>query len=358
MAVVSIVGIACDRPESTRLEDMPLPHVRVSPVQLVMPRPRSRHLVPLVPSKEARLAPRSGGEVVSVRIDEEQRVEPGTLLIQLAADDPKGGLISARASIRRIEENLRDNERELKRVQKLTGQGVESARSLEQLETERAVLQAQLAQSRGSLVQARDRVGATSLVAPFAGVVVTLETEVGEYLAPGATALTLAQLDPIAVEVPLTQAEAQQYDEHGLRFQVIARGQPVLPELEWLSSMADPTTSTFTARLIMANPDQRLRAGELVSVAVLSSSSAKVKAVPALAIRWAASTSYVLRVKNDVVERVDVSVFDDSDELVVIEGDIDPGDLIVSAGPTALLTGDKVHVVTRSEALVAREGLN
>lgn len=349
-----VLAGACDKPESTRLEEVPTPHVRSAAVQMVAPRPQSRHLVPFVASRRARLAPRSGGEVVALKVDEEQSVEAGDLLVRFAAADPKGGLMTAKASITRIKESLRDNERELKRARQLAAQGVEATNTVERLETERAVLQAQLNENQGNLVRARDRVGATSIVAPFAGTITAVDTEIGEYLGPGATAVVLAQLDPIALEVPLTQIELRRYDQTGLRFEVRVRDEVLEPKLEWISSEADPVTSTFTARLLVDNGKHKLRAGELAEVAVLAGAQAKVKAVPATAIRWAATQAYVLRIKGETVERVDIGVLDDTEDLVVIEGEVDEGDAVVSAGPIALMPGDEVNVSSAPETLAAR----
>jgi RND family efflux transporter MFP subunit len=339
-------GAACSQRESTRLEHKPPPHVRAVSVVEVAPRPKSRHLVRLEPARRARLAPRGGGEVTGIEVIEQQEVQAGALLVRFAGDASRGGLMTAKASIARIEESLRDNARELGTARALLAKNIETTRAVEQLETERARLEAQLREAKGTMVQARDQVGATAIVAPFTGTVTRIDTEVGEYMAPGAVALVLAQLDPLAVEVPLTQDEVALYDEGGLTFQVLARGRTLDAELEWLASEADEGTSTFRARLRVPNPQRTLRAGELVDVEVLGSERAKLTAVPMTAVRWQADQSYVLRIaEGDKVEQVDVRVLEDADGLVAIAGDLRPGDRVVATGPTALLAGDAVVVV-------------
>lgn len=347
---------ACDKAESTRLEEPPLPHVRPARVALVQPRPESRHLVPLEPHRRARLAPRQGGEVTALAVDEEQTVQEGQVLIRFAGANPRGGLISANASIARIKENLRDAKRELKTAQELAAKGAGTTREVEQAETTTAALEAQLDEARGLLVQAKDRVGATTIVAPFDGVVTSVDIELGEYVAPGQMSVVIAELDPIAVEVPLTQDEVLFNDEGGLTFRVKARGKTLVPQLEWLASEADPQNSTFTARLKIDNGETKLRAGELVDVEVFGGAQPKVTAVPATAIRWAADQAYVLSIDgSSTLERVDVEVKDDSEDMVVIEGDVKTGDLVVAAGPIALLPGTKVEVVdTPDETLASR----
>lgn len=348
------LGNGCSKRESTRLEEKPLAHVRAAAVVEVTPRARSKHLVRLEPARRARLAPRNGAEVTAVEVDDQQQVEAGAVLVRFAGDTPRGGLISARASIARIEESMRDNERELETARGLFAKGIETHRTVERLETDRARLEAQLREARGSLVQARDRVGATAIVAPFRGTITRIDTEVGEYMSPGSVALVLAQLDPLALEVPLTQEEVALHDRGGLVFRVSARDRQVPAELEWIATEADEGTSTFPARLRLDNPNRTLRAGELVDVEVFGPDRAKLPAVPMTAVRWAADESYVLRIgEGDTVERVDVRVLEDSGQLVAISGEVRVGDRIVASGPTALLSGDEVEVVEGSPKTLA-----
>lgn len=354
LATTPLGFAACDKPESTRLETKPLPHVRVANVTWVQPRPQSTHLAPLVPLRRARLSPRTGGQVVSIKVDEEERVEAGKVMVRFAADDPRGGLMSAKASIERIDESLRDTQRELDDARELVAGGVGTTREVERLESQQATLKAQLREARGGLVRAKDRVGAATIEAPFDATVTKVDTEVGEYIAPGAVAVVLAQLDPIAVEVPLTQPEVELSDADGLSFKVTARGREVDSKLEWVASESEQGNATFIARLQIPNPKRTLRAGELVDVQVFGAAKERVMAVPFTAVRWAAEQAYVLRVQNTTLERVDVMVVDESDELVVIEGKLAVGDAVVSTGPIALLPGDEVSVVDPPSDTIAR----
>ena len=345
LAAVSF-GAGCSQRESTRLEHKPPPHVRAVPVVEVAPQPKSRHLVRLEPARRARLAPRFGGEVTAIEVTEQQEVEAGAILIRFAGSASRGGLMTAQASIARIQESLRDNARELETARALLAKNIETTRAVEMLETERARLEAQLREAKGTVVQARDQVGATAIVAPFAGTVTRIDTEVGEYMAPGVAGLVLAQLDPLAVEVPLTQDEVALHDRGGLQFQVVARGRNLDAELEWLANEADEGTSTFRARLRVPNPARSLRAGELVDVEVLGPERAKLTAVPMTAVRWMADRSYVLRIaEGDKVEQIDVRVLEDTGDLVAVGGEVRVGDRVVVTGPTALLAGDAVVVV-------------
>ena len=357
--VLPMMQVGCDKPESTRLEEKPLPHVRVESVVEVSPRPKSRHLVLLEPTRRARLSPRMGGQVIDLLVTEQQKVEVGEVLVKLAAQDSKGGLMTAKASISRINEQLRDTKRELVTARDLVSRGVETTRAVERLETQQATFEAQLREAKGTLVRAKDALGASTVDAPFTGTVTRIDTELGEYIGPGAVAMVLAQLDPLAAEVPLSEAELSMHDQGGLGFGLVIRGQKTEAELEWIANEADPGTSTFTARLKVPNASGTLRAGESAEVEVYGPQRAPVTAVPMTAVRWSAGQAYVLRLqeKDTTVERIDVRVLDDSDELVTISGPLGTKDRVVAAGPLSLVTGDEVEVVeSPAETLAAASG--
>src|SRR5690606_34936350 len=141
--------------------------------------------------------------------------------------------------------------------------------------------------------------------------------------------------------VPLTQREVRLADDGGLEYEVRARGQTFQPELEWLASDATPGTSTFVARLKLPNPELQLRGGEFVEVFVYGAKKERVNAVPATAVRWMANQAYILKVENGkTTRRVDVQVGKDAEELVIVEGALQEGDVVVSMGPVTLATVD------------------
>ncbi len=285
--------------------------------------------------------------MTALLVDEEQRVLAGAPLLRFADDDPRGNLIAAKAGIERVQEALRDAELELATAKVLAAKGIGTTREIERLATQRAGLEAQLREAKGNMLRARDRIGAAVLEAPFAGVITQVSTEEGEYVAPGSVAMVLAQLDPIAVEVPLTQREIAAVDgaQAGLDFVAHVRGIQIEPELEWIRSESAGSDATFTARLRLPNPELLLRAGELVEIEVFGASGEAQLAVPATAVRWLGEAAYVLRVTGGIIERVDVEVLDDSEDVVLVAGALAVGDAVVRTGPVALRPGDAVVVV-------------
>jgi HlyD family secretion protein len=70
-----------------------------------------------------------------------------------------------------------------------------------------AVARAELRQARQNLQMARIRLGYATLTAPFAGVILVREAELGEVVLPGTTVVTLADLDHVWVRVYIPETE-------------------------------------------------------------------------------------------------------------------------------------------------------
>lgn len=326
-----------------------LPRVRAAKIEAATDRPKSRHLVLLEPARRARLAPRYGGEVSEVLVDEQVAVQEGQLLIRLRDADVRASLRSARGAVSSARERLDDNVRETSRSAELRAAGVESARQLEAFESATITANAALEQARGQFLSAKDRRDASKIGAPFDGIITAVDTEVGEYAAPGQSVLTISELSTLAVEVPLSEQEAVLHDQGGLLFAVVVRDHEVGVELEWVAREADAGTATFPARLRIANPDGKLRAGESAEVFVSGPALESRPTIPATAVRWDGAEAYVLTISDGVVHRAIIEVLENVGEGVAIESELEIGTSVVARGPSTLADGDKV-VVAGSDA--------
>jgi RND family efflux transporter MFP subunit len=342
-----------------------VPRVRIADVTEVVPEVGSRHLILLQPWRRAQLSPRYGGQIAALLITEQTEVAEGDLLVRLVDADASGSLMSARASRTSSEARLSDLERQLGDARNLLATGAGTRRDVEQLETEIETTRASIRQAAGQVIQSRDRKRGNTITAPFAGVITSLDAELGEYASPGAVVATLAQLDKLMVDVPLSQFEMVLHEQRQLEFEVRIRGERVEATLEWIAREAESGTNTFPARLSVKNPDKRLRAGEAVEVRVRGQRGEPVLTVPATAVRWEGSQAYVLRARavgvgdeaREQLERVDVTVHEDVAGRVAISGSgsgsgsssapLAVGDRVVSSGPTTLVDGDEaISVVT------------
>lgn len=343
------LGLAgCTASEASPVDPVDLlPRVRVAEVVMESPSRASRHLVLLEPARRARLGARFGGQVERVRVQEQQRVPVGKHLVALDDDEARAAVLAAESALTQAQAQAADAERELQIARDLAEQGAGAARPQERAEAAALGARAAVQQAEAGLIQAKDRLEASILRAPFAGRVVRIDTERGEFLMPGVPVVVVADLDTLALQVPLSDREAAQHDRDGLSFEVRVRGELIPAGPDWVASEAAEGNTTFPARLTIDNAGGLLRAGETAEIVVTShSAAADSPAVPSGAVRWSGSAPYVLRLDGDRLELQAVEVLEDVGGLVTLAGPLQPGDLVVSAGPNTLADGDPVVVVT------------
>ncbi|WP_181234019.1 efflux RND transporter periplasmic adaptor subunit [Enhygromyxa salina] len=339
-----------------------VPRVRIAQVREVVPQVSSRHLVLLTPWRQAQISPRYGGQIAELLIAEQAEVAADELLVRLIDADARGSLISAQASRTSSEKRLADLDRQLADARKLFETGAGTRREVERLETEIATTQASIRQASGQVIQSRDRRQANEILAPFAGVITSLDAELGEYASPGARLATLSELDILALDVPLSEFEMVVHERGALEFQVMVRQQPIEAALEWIAREADTGTNTFPARLRINNADKRLRAGEAAEVLVRGDKGKPELVVPPTAVRWEATQAYLLRATavatgdqaREQLERVDVSVHEDVDGQVAVTAtggaSLAAGDRVVASGPSTLVDGDQAIMIPYAKA--------
>lgn len=349
-ALTSVVGVlslaGCDRGEEAPVEDDGRAgSVRVAVVSKALAGSGSSHLILLAPEQRAEVSARYGGQIKTIEVVDQQAVEQDDLLIKLVDADSRGSVKTARAAVSGAKEQLADSKRQLERSKTLQGKGVESDRNVEALESSAVVLRSSISQAQGSYVSAKDRLEAAKIKAPFSGVVTRLDAELGEYAAPGAPLLVLSTLDSLVVDVPLTEGEMVENDRGGLTFEVKVRGEVHEHQLLWVSAEADATGS-FVARLKLDNTDTGLRAGETASVEVNAPVRTDALVIAPTAIRWEGDQAYVFVLGDgDVLQRVDVDVFESVGNGVRVEGAVVEGTRVAAAGPSTLVDGDVVRVV-------------
>lgn len=124
-----------------------------------------------------------------------------------------------------------------------------------------------VAQAQVSLIESQ--IAQTNVSAPFDGAVTARNVDPGSLAAPGTVLMEVSQLDPVYVNAGLS----------GEQLSYVHVGTPVtisvsnIPDRTWhgvvryLNLSAAPGSLTYTARILVANPDLGLRGGMVADVA-------------------------------------------------------------------------------------------
>lgn len=298
----------------------------------------------------ARLAPRATGIVVEVRRDLGDRVEAGEVLVVL--DSP--ALAAAKSELLQAAARLSLWTQNSQRERALLEKGLS-------MEQDALAAETQLVESRLALASAEQRLASLglgaeqieavreqgevssslSILAPFAGTVVGLETVLGEVASPERSIVSVADTSRMWALVDVDQSQIR----------LVERGQPVLLAAEgwsgetfagqvtWLSSDVDRHTRTVKVRAEFANPEGILRARSFGTARIVTRDDSEAVLVPKDAVQWegCCNVAFERRSPTEFVPRKLRLGYDTGDHYEVLSG-LSGGETVVTQGSFVLKT--------------------
>ena len=187
------------------------------------------------------------GMVESVPGEKGKHVKAGDLLCEIAVDNRRSDLAEALA-------DLKSAQLEYDGIRDLNQRGLQSEINL-------AKTRAALEQSRSRAKRAELALTKTRILAPFDGVVETQPVEVGNYLTPGATCVTLLEIDPILVVGRVAERNiAKIHLGDTVQAQLIT-GERYEAKVTFIGRSPDSVTRTYLIEATIEQPDSSIRAG-------------------------------------------------------------------------------------------------
>ncbi|MEM6580679.1 MAG: efflux RND transporter periplasmic adaptor subunit [Pseudomonadota bacterium] len=251
------------------------------------------------------------------------------------------------AEIARLSADIDYNERQIARLQRLAEQNNTSQSGLEEVQSRHEML---LQEKRIAEV-ARDRtlydLSRTRVEAPFSGVVVSREANVGEYKETGDPLLRLVNTESleISVNAPLRTAR---FNPAKSQVTVEGNDHSVTTEIRALIPVGDALSRMMEFRLQLEPGHWQI--GEAVTVMLLDSPSVDSLSVPrdALVLRDDEVFIYTVSADNRAI-KVPVTTRAGQGSRISIDGAIEPGALVVIRGAERLQDGQVVRIRSRQE---------
>ncbi|SED62372.1 efflux RND transporter periplasmic adaptor subunit [Pseudomonas anguilliseptica] len=207
------------------------------------------------------------GTVTRLDQDKGNRVDAKQLLLSLSADDRP-------AQVARSEADVRQRESDVSAAKRLRERSLISANELLRLESE-------LAKARAELDSARLQLRNTRINAPFAGVYDQRMVELGDFVQPGQSLLTLVDISQLKVSAQIAQQEVIQL-KLGQPVKVeLLDGRELQGELHFIAA-ADPGSRSFRIEVKVANPQALRLAGASATLHVQTGETLAHRLSPAL----------------------------------------------------------------------------
>ncbi len=336
----------------------------------------------ITPRRRATIAAKITGRVTGVFFDEGTRVAEGQLLATLDDADVKRSLDSAKAdrdasqaAIADFEVQLKNAQIELRRAEQLKAAGVQTQEALDNATTAADSLKAKIALAKQQVVASDARIAVAqqavdncTIRAPFAGIVVSKDAQVGEMVSPNSAGggftrtgiATIVDMHSNEIEVDVNESYIARV-ENG---QLVTATLDAYPDKQIPSKVrtviptADRQKATVKVRITIIDlekynfilPDMGVKVAFLDNEQPAAKDKGKEKGpqavafIPKGAVRSDSNTSYVFLIRDGKVERRAVSVGQERGTEVAVIAGVLPGDSLVVKGPESLHDGDKVEI--------------
>ncbi|MGB8476961.1 MAG: efflux RND transporter periplasmic adaptor subunit [Candidatus Acidiferrum sp.] len=331
----------------------------------------------VTPRRRATIAAKITGRVTGVYFDEGTHVHKGQLLATLDESDTKRSLDAAiadrnasQAAIADLQVQLKLAEIELRRARELRESGVQSQQQLDtasssadSLKAKIALAKAQVLASDARIREAQQAVDNCVITAPYDGIVVSKDAQVGEMVSPisaggGFTRTgiaTIVDMKSNEIEVDVNEAYIARVKDR----------QPVIATLDaypnWqipshvrtVIPTADRQKATVKVRISFDKLDPRILPDMGVKVTFLDDAPKKktdanapvvAALLPTEALRDDNGKKIVFLVKNDHLERRAVAVGNTQGTQTEILSGLVAGDSVVVGGPANLHDGQAVQI--------------
>ncbi|MFT7771701.1 MdtA/MuxA family multidrug efflux RND transporter periplasmic adaptor subunit [Roseateles sp.] len=306
------------------------------------------------------------GELKALYFHEGQPVRAGQVL---ALIDPKPYEIArdqALATLARDQAQLENARADLARYKDLVAK---DAAPRQQLDTQQALvrqLEATLLSDQAAVDNAKLQLSYTRVTAPIAGQAGLKQADLGNNVTPSDTngILSIAQTQPAAVvfavpDARLPRIRQQLADKQALAVQAWDRERKQLlgeGRVASTDNAIDATTGTIKVKALFANKDNSLFPNQFVNVRLQLDRLKDVLVVPSAAVQRGAPGTFVYVVTDgQVTLRKVVPLATDGDSTAV-QGELRPGDQVVTDGADRLRDGGKAEVIKTPAAGAASGG--
>jgi len=330
----------------------------------------------VTPRRRATIAAKITGRVTGVFFDEGTHVNEGQLLATLDDSDVRKALQAAKAdydaskaAIADYEVQLRNARIQLNRAEQLQKAGVETQEQLDNARTAAdslvakiALAQSQVISAEARIQEAQQAVDNCTIRAPYTGIVVSKDAQVGEMVSPVSAGggftrtgiATIVDMNSNEIEVDVNESYISRVQD----------GQPVTAVLDaypdWqipsrvrtIIPSADRQKATVKVRISFLKLDPRILPDMGIKVTFLGAAPEKQSpaaaaaaiVIPQSAVRDDNGKKIVFLVKDDKAERRAVTLGGTRGSDTEVIAGITAGDTVVVKGPSNLRDGQSVEI--------------
>ncbi|MBB4041152.1 membrane fusion protein (multidrug efflux system) [Microvirga flocculans] len=298
------------------------------------------------------------GIIDQIGFEEGQKVKAGDMLVQFDAAERRAAIEQAIAEASRATALRNEVAIKLERAQALNRTGAGTGAQVDDLTAQMKSLEGSIASAQAQRKAAEARLDELTIRAPFAGRVGTRSVSLGAYVAPGTRITSLDDLSKVRLDfaVPENLLGRLQPGQTVNATAAAYRDRIFKGTVSTIDPRVDTATRTVRLTAEFDNPDEALKPGMFLSVALEVSTKDDAVVVPEEAIVSEGLRQIVYPVKDNKVERRVIVIGQRQGGKVEVVDGLKPGETIVVLGVQRVRPGAEVVARPVGSAAPAPEG--
>lgn len=296
-------------------------------------------------SGQVDIRPQVSGTLLTAPFVEGQPAVAGQVLAELDASKAKASLALAEAHLDSARAKVAVATERLGRFRRLAAEDLVSREEFATLESEQKAAAAAVREHEAEVRLAARNLEDYTLKAPISGRMGIRHVDVGNYIEAGTILSTLVATDPLEVlfTVPTSAIQGLEVGQEGdIRDTDAARTVLGRGKIRVIDPRVDTDTRMVSVKALVANPDEKMKAGQFVGISLVREHRAAAVVVPEDAVVPQAGKTFVYVVSGDRAARREVVLGERLPEVVEIRTGLAAGETIVTRGQHRLADGAKV----------------
>ena len=304
-------------PAGSRGEDLPFPGVKVENRTL----PQEQLLDGVVEAaNRSTVSAQTSGRVKEILVDVNDVVERGAPIIRLRDTEQRAGLEQAQAAQKEAQARYQEAQAEYNRSKDLYDKKLVAKAQLDNSTATLDAAKARLDAAQAKVTEAREQLDNTVIYAPYSGIVLERQVQLGEAVRPGTPLMTGFSPDQLRVVVNVPQRlieRVRQYRQAGV---LLPTGRVAAERLTFFP-YADPASTVFKVRVYLPDKLKGVYPGMFVKTAfVIGTVERLVVPQAAVAHRGEMTGVYVLKDGRISLRQVRVGRVLEGDKIEVLAG--------------------------------------
>ena len=211
-----------------------------------------------------------------------------------------------------------------------------------------AAVEAQVQQAQAAYELANSQLDNITVTSPVDGFVSVRSVDEGELVSSAMPAFAIVDLSSVVVEITVMEEMANKLAV-GNKFDILIKtssDKPYMGEVASISPNADPKTQTYLAKLLIPNPDRKLKGGMLAEVKLVTEAKDNVLVVPIDAVIDENGKKIIYVINGEEALRKEVVVGLTNDRFIEVSGQINENDKVIVKGQTFIKDKTKISVVS------------